>query len=353
MAFRDVWTVDWVATARRVYAEVLLDDCLGASAQLAFYFLLGFFPFVAFLAAAATTFANLPPGELEHVALRALSDVMPQQALDLVERNVTQVIRTLTAKNLRLMILSATLALWPASGGMRAIIVTLNRAYNVREGRGPWRVYAVSITITLALCLTLLVAVPMFSFASSIRDQILEASGPAWATAFHLGSRFVTIAALVFGIEFIYHVAPNARRPWHWITPGSIVAVMVWLVATWMFGRYVSRFGRYEALYAGLGSPVVLLLWFYLTGLAILIGGEINAEVERQSGLMPRAAVPAPPSFDAAGHDTSLRPPGRDKTTADRTADPVEAARARGSPGPAVAPRRQVPGRSMLQRRPD
>ena len=312
MLFLDVWKVNWVATGRRVWAEMVLDDCFGASAQLAFYFLLGFFPFVLFLATTATAIADLPPGELERVGLRLLAEVMPQEAVDLIGRNVSQILRALQEKNLRLMLVSALLALWPASGGMRSVIVTLNRAYNVREGRGPWRLYAVSLMITVAFGITLLVIVQMFSFASSIRQQILETYGANWAVAYHWASRAAAAAALVFGVEFIYHIAPNARRPWHWITPGSIVAVIVWFGATWMFAKYVSRFGRYEALYAGLGSPVVLLLWFYLTGLAILIGGEINAEFERQSGLMPRAMVPAPPNVDAAGHDTSLRPPGVD-----------------------------------------
>jgi membrane protein len=190
---------------------------------------------------------------------------------------------------------------------MRAIIVTMNRAYNVREGRGPWRLYAVSIALTLAFGVTALIGLPLLSFASQVREQILHSAGPGWATAWHMSGRIAAAITLVAGIELVYYVAPNARRPWHWITAGSIVAVVLWMVATWMFTKYVSRFGRYEALYAGLGAPVVLLLWFYLTGLAILIGGEINAEIERQSGLIPSAYVPAPPTVDAAGHDTTVR----------------------------------------------
>jgi membrane protein len=307
MHFRGVWKVNWRRTARRVWAEVLLDDCFGASAQLAFYFLLGFFPFVVFIAALVILIAHQPPDVVERATLAALAEVMPRQALDLVGRNVTQILRVLHEKNLRLLSISALLALWPASGGMRAIIVTMNRAYNVREGRGPWRLYAVSLALTLAFSLTALVGLPLISFASQVREQILHSAGPAWATAWHMSGRIAAAMALVAGIELVYYVAPNARRPWHWITAGSIVAVVLWVVATWMFTKYVQRFGRYEALYAGLGAPVVLLLWFYLTGLAILIGGEINAEIERQSGLIPSAAVPAPLTVDAAGHDTTVR----------------------------------------------
>jgi membrane protein len=307
MSFRKVWTIDWWATAKRVWVESQLDDAFGASAQLAFYFMMGFFPFVAFLAALAITIAHMPPGELERSTFRVLADVMPSEALQVVESNVTEILNLLEEKNVRLLVIGALLALWPASGGMRAVIVTLNRAYNVREGRGPWRLYALSLVLTLALSLTLLVGLPLLSFASSIRDEILATWGPAWATAWHLSGRAAACMALVFGLEIIYYFAPNARRPWHWITAGSIVAVIVWIAATWLFAKYVSRFGRYDTLYAGLGAPVVLLLWFYQSGLAIMIGGEINAEIERQSGLMPKAAVAAPEGVDAAGHDMALR----------------------------------------------
>jgi len=312
MHFRRVWTVNWGRTARRVWAEAILDDCFGASAQLAFYFLLAFFPFDVFLATLAILVSGQPPDVVERAVLGVLAEVMPAQALETVQQNVTEILRVLQEKNLRLLIISALLALWPASGAMRAVIVTLNRAYNVREGRGPWRLYVLSIALTLAFSITALVGLPLFSFASQVREQVLDQAGPAWATAWHISGRIAAAMALVAGIEFVYYVAPNAKRPWHWITAGSIVAVILWVVATWAFTKYVSRFGRYEALYAGLGAPVVLLLWFYLTGLAILIGGEINAEIERQSGLIPSATVPAPPTVDAAGHDTRVRdePPG-------------------------------------------
>ena len=198
---------------------------------------------------------------------------------------------------------------------MRAVITTLNRAYSVREGRGPWRLYGVSLLLTIALTLTLVVGIPMLSLADAIRDWVIDAAGPAASASWRLASRIVAFGALVGGIEIVYYIAPNARRPFHWITPGSIVAVLMWMCTTWAFSHYVSRFGRYEALYAGLGAPVVLLLWFYLTGLALLLGGEINAEIERQSGFLPHAYVPAPPTVDAAGHDTTVRdetPAGRD-----------------------------------------
>jgi uncharacterized BrkB/YihY/UPF0761 family membrane protein len=115
------------------------------------------------------------------------------------------------------------------------------------------------------------------------------------------------VGGLIFILELIYHMAPNVKRPWHWITPGSIFGVLLWLAGTNFFKMYVARFGQYDAMYASLGAVVVFLLWLYIAGLAILVGGEINAELERSAGLIPSPAVPAPATFDAAGHDTQVR----------------------------------------------
>jgi membrane protein len=305
--YLDLWRIDWWHTAKRVYAEIMLDDCLGAAAQLAFYFLLAFFPFVVFLAAAATLVAQMPQSALENAVFRLLGEVMPGQAVTLIEQTVSEVLRVLQTRNLRVLLVSILLALWTSAGGMRAVIVTLNRAYSVREGRPLVKRYVVSLLLTMALAVTALVAVPLFSLTTEIGAWMSATHGAKMAALWHVSSRVLAAGACVFGVELVYHFAPNARRPWHWLTAGSIVAVLLWVMATWAFSEYVTRFGRYEALYAGLGAPVVLLLWFYITGLAILVGGEINAEIERQSGFLPRATVPAPPHIDHAGHDTTVR----------------------------------------------
>jgi membrane protein len=307
MSYRELWRRDWRVLFQRVWHEVLLDDCFGASAQLAFYFLLAFFPFILFLAALATLLASTTPGELEVTTLQLLGEVMPQQALDLVDQTVGQTLRLLQEKNLRVLVLSIVLALWSASSGIRAVMVTLNRAWGVREGRPMWRRYGLSVLLTVAMSLGVIFAVPLLSLSSSIGTWIAERVGAAAAAGWQLGSRLVPVLALIVVVELVYQFAPNTRRTWPWITPGSILAVVLWLLATWGFSFYVARFGRYEVLYAGLGAPVVLLLWFYISGLAILVGGEMNAEIDRQAGSMPLMAVPAPPTTDAAGHDTRMR----------------------------------------------
>jgi membrane protein len=283
-----LWKRNWVHTARRVYAEVLLDDCLGASAQLAYYFLLvGFLPI------------DDVVGRMMHLLAR----VMPDQAMDQVERTVAALVES----NGTLLPVSVIGALIVASNGMRAIMVTMNRAYSVREGRSWWHRYILAVSLTLALALTVIVASVLLSLAGRIGAWIAGHWGTAWGTTWWLGARVAGFAALLLILELIYYLAPNVRRPWHWITPGSILGVLLWFAGSRMFTMYVARFGQYEILYAGLGAVVVFLLWLYIVGFAILIGAELNAELERSRGVVAPVDVPAPSTVDEAGHDRSVR----------------------------------------------
>jgi membrane protein len=306
MSYRDYWKRNWIETLRRVWSEMLLDDCLGASAQLAYYFLLAFFPFVMFLVA-LVAFLPLEDWLSRKIdvlgQMEILGTVMPPQAMELVRRTADG----LSQPNTGALSISALGALVVASNGMRAVMVTLNRAYSVREGRAFWYRYVLAILLTLALVLTVIVAAVLLSLSEEIGGRIAVSVGPAAATSWRIASQVAGLGSLLFITELIYHVAPNVRRPWHWITPGSIVAVLLWLLGIQMFTAYVSRFGSYEVMYAGLGAVVVFLLWLYIAGLSLLVGGELNAELERSTGLIPQARASAPRSVDAAGHDRSVR----------------------------------------------
>lgn len=311
MAHRDLWKRDWVRTLRQVWDEMLLDDCFGASAQLAYYFLLGFFPFLFFiLVLVGSMQVN---GMVEHTVeylMGLLAQVMPAEALDgideIIDKIVLETRSLLEQRRTRLLSISLP-ALMVASNGMRAIMVTLNRAWSVREGRNLVQRYLLALALTVALAIIVIVSTVVMARASDMSSWIASHWGSGWATAMWLGIQMVAVGALIFILELIYHLAPNVKRPWHWITPGSIFAVLLWLVGTSLFKMYVARFGQYDAMYASLGAVVVFLLWLYIAGLAILVGGEINAELERSSGLIPSPAVVAPLSYDAAGHDTQLR----------------------------------------------
>jgi len=311
MAHRDLWKRDWVFTLRQVWKEMLLDDVFGASAQLAYYFLLGFFPFLFFI---LVLVGSMPvSGLVERTVsytMGLLAQVMPAEALEgideILENIVVRTRHLLGERRIRLLSISLP-ALVVASNGMRAIMVTLNRAWSVREGRSLLQRYILALALTLALAIIVILATLVSSQADYLSSWIATHWGASWATGMYLGIQLAAVGALIFILELIYHLAPNVRRPWHWITPGSIFGVLLWLAGTKFFKMYVSRFGQYDAMYASLGAVVVFLLWLYIAGLAILVGGEINAELERSAGLIPSPAVPAPATFDAAGHDTQVR----------------------------------------------
>ncbi len=333
MSYRDYWKRDWGKTLRRVWAEMLLDDCFGASAQLAYFFLLAFFPFLMFLVA-LVGFLPLDDYILRQADL--LEPYMPPQALDLVRRAVD----ALSQRNPALLSITALFALIVASNGMRAVMVTLNRAYSVREGRPLWSRYILSIGLTLMLVVTVILAALLLSLSERIGIRIAETGGPGFATMWRLLSQVLGLGALFFIVEFIYHVAPNVRRPWHWITPGSIVAVVLWFGGIEMFSMYVARFARYEVMYAGLGAVVVFLVWLYIAGLAVLVGGELNAELERSSGMIATVDVPAPPSVDEAGHDRSVR----DELPEPRPPAPVDPPETAADPSRVRGPHRAAGG---------
>ena len=304
MRYRDYWRPRWVEILRRVGAEILIDDCLGAAAQLAYYLLLAFFPFVMFLVALV---GFLPwrdsLWQLVNQQVDRLAPLMPAAALGVVRDAVD----VLWQRNTTLLSVSVLGALFVASNGMRAVMVTLNRAYSVREGRSLWYRHALSIALTLALGLGLIVALLLLSLSERIAAWMSVHFGPGLATAWRVSSQVVGVAALFFVVELVYHLGPNVRRPWRWITPGSILAVVLWFFGTEAFTTFVSRFGKYEVMYAGLAAVVVFLVWLYIAAFALLVGGELDAELERSAGLLPAASVPAREFIDAAGHDTSVR----------------------------------------------
>ncbi len=296
MSYRGYWKRNWIQVFRRLWAEMLRDDVFGAAAQLAYYFLLAFFPFIVFLIA---LIAFLP--DASHMIRRSdllaqverIVQVMPPGAAELVRRTVD----SLTTRNPAFLSLGAAGALLAASSGMRPVMVTLNRAWGVREDRPYWQRTALALGLTLMLVLVVMIGACSLSLSEQLGDWIAAHTSSGLAMAWRLGSVAFGFGALFFIIELIYHVAPNVRRPWRWITPGSVLAVFLWLAGIRLFSAYVSHFGTYEIMYGGLGAVVVFLLWLYIAGLAVLVGGELNAELERSAGII--AVVGFPPHLVA------------------------------------------------------
>jgi membrane protein len=276
-----------------VLRELQEDDCLGRAAQLAYYFLFALFPFFLFL---TSLLGFLPIPNLLDRLLELLGQMLPGEALQLVQENVRDLVTNQRGGLLSFGILAA---LWTSSSALTAIVDSLNRAYGVDEGRPFWKVRGLAILLTVGLSAFLIVSLILLTFGPQLG---------AWlADLFGLGRLFeltwnvlrwpVIVGLMILAMGLLYYLAPDVEHQWQWITPGSVCAVIGWVLASLGFAFYVNHFGSYNATYGSIGAVIVLLTWMYVTGLFILIGGEINAEIEHaaQDGKAPGAYQLSPP----------------------------------------------------------
>jgi membrane protein len=179
---------------------------------------------------------------------------------------------------------------------MSAIIYALNRAYDIEEWRPWWKTRLIAIALTVALAIFVAAA-----FALVVGGADLGAAMSRWLGAGDLLDPFwpllqwlLAFALAVFAIDLIYHFAPNADTEWVWVSPGSLLATGLWLLTSIGFRLYLQYVGTIGVFYGAIGSVIVLLLWFYLTGFAILVGAELNAEIDR--ALPSRDTAPQGPT---------------------------------------------------------
>jgi membrane protein len=177
------------------------------------------------------------------------------------------------------------LTLWSSSGAMVSIISTLNAAYDITEGRPLWKVRLTALALTVGMALFIVISMALVLVGPTVAEHL--------ATTLHLGEAFkwtwwvlqwpVVFVLVASAIGLVYYFAPDAVQDWVWITPGSIVATLLWVIASLGLKLYIQFFGNYNETYGTLGGFIVLLTWFYVSGLAILIGAEANAEIEHAS----------------------------------------------------------------------
>jgi membrane protein len=282
--------ITWRQLIKHIIEDVQENDLLDAAAGLAFSFLLGLFPLMIFLFSLFGLVAS-HSSQLENHLFEALADFVPPQAFLLITQVTAELAKNATSGKLTFGII---LALWFASSGMTSMMSSLNYAYHTHEQR-PWYVVR-----AIGLGLTFGISVLLFSalFLVSIGERLVE-----WTSGqFGLDSVLTAIgkglqwpAALLFvmvSFSLAYYFGPNvARRRWRWATPGSIFGAILWLAASLGFRVYLHFFDTYSATYGSLAALVILLVWLYVTGLAFLIGAEIDAEIERAVTNEPRQAT--------------------------------------------------------------
>ncbi len=275
----DLGGLSWKELGKRVVNAISEDDVTGRAAELAYYFFLAIFPGLIFLAAILGIVAA-PGSQIRTHLLEYLTRAMPSGAGQLVTRTFDQTTRSTGSGKLSFGIIAA---LWSASAGMAALSDALNAVHNVREGRAYIVAKLNALWLTIATSLLILAAIVIVLYGGNIANMVGGSIGLGSVAT--LGWKIVQWPVALFflfvAFGLVYYFAPDVHeRHWHWITPGAIVGVFLWLIVSFALRVYLHFFNSYSATYGALGAVIILLLWFYVTGLAILIGEEINTEIE-------------------------------------------------------------------------
>ena len=266
--------------ARIVIREIQVHELFERASGLAFDFLLALFPLFFILLAAFGLFAAYSL-QLRTDLLAYFADLLPTMAFQLLNRTAGELAANISGEKL---IVGLIVGLWLISGGVSSIISSLNAAFRIQESRSWLKVKAIALALALVISILILWAMCIVlvseDFVVWIAREVQMASvmivlwkALQWPTA---------LLFVIFAYALIYNFGPDRKEEqWHWITPGSVFAAFLWLVASVGFRFYLKFVNNYTVIFGSLGAAVILLVWLYATGLAFLIGGEINANIER------------------------------------------------------------------------
>jgi membrane protein len=267
------------ALVKCVLSKAWADDCLGKAAQLSYAFLFALFPFLLFL---TTLLGYLPLPNLMEQILALLAAVLPGEVLHLIQDNIRTLV---TTQHSGLLSFGIFAALWTAASALRVIIATANRAYGVQDRRPFWKVWGLALLFTLGLPLFLLASMSLLVFGPQLGGWMAAqiGLGALFQGLWNMLRWLVILVLLLVAMAPVYAWAPDVAHAWRWITPGAVFAILATLLTSLGFSSYVTHFGSYDATYGSLGAVMVLLTWMYLTGLFLLVGGEINAAIAQAS----------------------------------------------------------------------
>ena len=263
----------------RLQREIGYDDCMGMAAQIAFYTMLGLFPFLIFLLSLISTF---PLGEkLQPLLLEALSEQMPIESANYV---VDTVMKLLPNYSEGLLSFGLLASLWGASMAVGALITTINRAYNIRPRRNMVTQKLLSILMVLVLSGLWLMSMTIILVGPGLTQDLFQFMGIASETnTFWTSIRLPMAFGLnLLALSILYYFAPEARQKFQWILPGAMWSTVMWLVASSAFRIFLRNFGAYNKTYGGLAAVVILMIWLWISGLVFLIGAEINSLMKRK-----------------------------------------------------------------------
>ncbi len=261
--------------APKAWQGIMDDDVLGRAGELAYFFFFAIFPLLFFLTAMLGVVAG-PGSPLAVSVSDYVTRAMPSSASGLVHRTMQHTMQSSGGGKLTFGIV---LALLSASSGMGAMMDTLNGVFGVKEGRSILKQRAIALWLTVATGLLICIAIGLIVVGGNLAHAV-ENGALYWV--WQIVQYPVAIFFLLLSNSVIYYFAPNVEHPeWHWVTPGAVVGVFMWIAVSFALLVYLHFFNTYTATYGALGGVMILLLWFYVTGMAFLTGGEINAVIER------------------------------------------------------------------------
>jgi membrane protein len=269
----------WKELVRRTWKESLEDDVLSLAAQQAYYFFFGLFPALLTLISLASF---LPIENLTDEIIRYLGQFAPPEVLAIINDQIQRIAQSESAGVLTFAFL---LTIWSTSGAMVSIITTLNTAYDITEGRSLLKVRWTAILLTLGVAAFILVSMALIIAGPPLAERLAETlhMGQAFAWAWKILQWPLVFVLVATGIAIVYYYAPDAEQDWVWLTPGAVLATILWILVSLGLRLYLSYIGSFNETYGTLGGVMVLLLWFHVTALAILVGAEMNAETEHAS----------------------------------------------------------------------
>ena len=313
----DITKESWLYVARKTLREFSRDQCTDLAAALTYYAVLGLFPaMIALLSLVGLVGQSRMTVD---TALQILSDVGATSVADTLEPTLVQLSEAPGAGFA--FVVGLVIALWSASGYVGAFGRAMNRVYEIEEGRPIWKLRPVLLVITLTtIVLVALVALGLIisgSASTAVGNAI--GLGSTTVTLWNIAKWPVLLAVVVLIVALLYYATPNVKQPkFRWISPGAIVAILAWLLATVAFGFYVANFSSYNKTYGSLAGIIVFLLWLWITNLALLFGAELDAELERGREL--QAGIPAEETIQLPARDTrkSDKAARKERTDVDR-----------------------------------
>ena len=253
------------------------DQVLDRAAVLAYYFSFALFPALLFLAA---LLGLLPVPDLMSELMGYAHRVLPPDAASLLAKTLGEIVAGASGG---LLSIGAAAALWSASSGMASIMGALNTVYRIVDPRSWLRQRLIAVWLTVAFSLFVLTALLLLFFGERIGEAVAArlGVGPLFSLVWNIVQWPVVIFLVFTGLALVHYLAPARSRGWHWFTPGAIFTVAAWLTMSFGLRVYVTYFSNYNATYGSIGGVILLMLWIYLSGIVLLLGAEIDAQIER------------------------------------------------------------------------